>query len=51
LTLGKQVAQMTVGSFGYLRFLGMGSTPIGAGTLIYAARLRATTAWTIRRHA
>src|SRR6195256_3255810 len=30
--LDKQVAQVTFGNFGYQRYLGMGSTPLGAGT-------------------
>jgi TonB dependent receptor/TonB-dependent Receptor Plug Domain len=37
--LEKQVTQVTVGSFGYRRFLGMGSTPLGAGALLYAGEV------------
>ena len=36
-TVPKNVAQLTSGSFGYERFLGYGSTAIGAGNLLYAA--------------
>src|SRR4051794_18457829 len=32
----KNIAQVTPGSFGYQRYLGMGSTRIGDGTLLYA---------------
>ncbi len=35
-SLPKQVAQLTLGSFGYRRFLGMGSMPLANGTLLYA---------------
>ncbi len=35
-SLPKKVAQVTVGSFGYRRILGMGSSPLGGGTLLYA---------------
>ena len=35
-SLEKQVAQYTFGSFGYQRFLAMGSTPLANGTLLYA---------------
>jgi hypothetical protein len=38
-SLQKQVAQMTIGSFGYQRYLGMGSTPLANGTLLYAGEL------------
>jgi len=34
--LEKNIAQVTLGSFGYQRYLGMGSTRIGDGTLLYA---------------
>src|SRR6266849_130888 len=37
--LDKKVAQVTFGSFGYQRYLGMGSTPLGAGTLLYAGEI------------
>jgi hypothetical protein len=36
-TIPKNVAQITSGSFGYVRFLGYGSTAVGAGNLLYAA--------------
>ena len=36
-TVPKNVAQFTTGSFGYERFLGYGSTALGAGNLLYAA--------------
>ncbi len=32
----KNIAEMTVGSFGYERFFGMGSAKVGDGTLLYA---------------
>jgi hypothetical protein len=35
-SLPKQIAQLTVGSFGYRRFLGMGSLPLAGGNLLYA---------------
>src|SRR5262249_6542900 len=37
--LEKNIAQVTIGSFGYQRYLGMGSTRIGDGTLLYAGEL------------
>jgi outer membrane receptor protein involved in Fe transport len=40
-TLEKKVAQVTYGSFGYQRYLGMGSTPLGAGNLLYAGEVAA----------
>src|SRR5262249_26268755 len=39
--LPSKVAQVTFGSFGYQRYLGMGSTPVGAGTLLYAGEVGA----------
>ena len=36
-TVPKNVVQVTYGSFGYERFLGYGSTAVGAGNLLYAA--------------
>ena len=39
--LDKQVAQYTFGSFGYQRFLGMGSAPLANGTLLYAGEVGA----------
>ena len=38
-SLDKKVAQYTIGSFGYQRFLGMGSTPLANGTLLYAGEV------------
>ena len=35
-SVNKAIAEMTVGSFGYQRIFGMGSTEIGDGTLLYA---------------
>jgi hypothetical protein len=35
-SLGKSMASMTVGSFGYERVFGMGSTKMGEGTLLFA---------------
>ena len=35
-SVNKTIAQMTVGSFGYERFFGMGSTRLGDGTLLFA---------------
>jgi outer membrane receptor protein involved in Fe transport len=35
-SVNKTIAQMTVGSFGYERFFGMGSTKLGEGTLLFA---------------
>ncbi len=35
-SVNKSIAEMTVGSFGYQRFFGMGSTKIGEGTLLFA---------------
>ena len=41
-TLGKTIiAQQTIGSFGYQRFLGMGSSPLANGTLLYAGEMGA----------
>jgi hypothetical protein len=37
--LAKNVAQVTFGSFGYQRYLGIGSTPLGAGNLLYAGEI------------
>jgi outer membrane receptor protein involved in Fe transport len=37
----KSVAQMTLGSFGYQRYFGMGSTKVGAGNLLIAGELGA----------
>jgi len=37
----KNVAQMTLGSFGYQRYFGMGSTKVGPGTLLIASELGA----------
>jgi hypothetical protein len=37
--LEKNVVQVTLGSFGYQRYLGMGSTRIGDGTLLYAGEV------------
>ena len=36
-TVPQKVAQFTLGSFGYGRFLGYGSTAVGPGNLLYAA--------------
>jgi len=38
-SLQKQVAQLTICSFGYQRYLGIGSTPLANGTLLYAGEL------------
>src|SRR5262249_47631110 len=38
-SLEKNIWQMTFGSFGYQRYLGMGSTRIGDGTLLYAGEV------------
>ena len=38
-SLEKNIAQVTLGSFGYQRYLGMGSTRIGDGTLLYAGEV------------
>jgi outer membrane receptor protein involved in Fe transport len=35
-SVNKSIAEMTVGSFGYQRIFGMGSTKIGEGTLLFA---------------
>jgi outer membrane receptor protein involved in Fe transport len=35
-SVNKSIAEMTVGSFGYQRIFGMGSTKIGDGTLLFA---------------
>jgi outer membrane receptor protein involved in Fe transport len=35
-SVNKNIAEMTVGSFGYQRYFGMGSTKIGDGTLLFA---------------
>ena len=35
-SVSKNIAEMTVGSFGYQRYFGMGSTKIGDGTLLFA---------------
>ena len=35
-SVNKNIAEMTVGSFGYQRIFGMGSTKIGEGTLLFA---------------
>jgi len=35
-SVNKSIAEMTVGSFGYERIFGMGSTKIGEGTLLFA---------------
>jgi outer membrane receptor protein involved in Fe transport len=35
-SVNRNIAEMTVGSFGYQRILGMGSTKIGDGTLLFA---------------
>ena len=40
-SVNKTIAQMTVGSFGYERFFGMGSTKIGEGTLLFAGEVGA----------
>ncbi len=37
----KKVAQFTTGSFGYERFLGLGSTPLAGGNLLYAGEVAA----------
>jgi len=37
--LDKNIAQVTLGMFGYQRYLGMGSTRIGDGTLLYAGEV------------
>jgi len=37
----KNIAQMTLGSFGYQRYFGMGSTKVGEGTLLFAGELGA----------
>jgi len=34
--IDKSIAQATIGSFGYQRYFGMGSTKAGAGTLLFA---------------
>jgi hypothetical protein len=38
-SLPKQIAQLTFGSFGYQRYLGMGSHALGAGTLLWAGEI------------
>ena len=38
-SLEKNIFQTTLGSFGYQRYLGMGSTRIGDGTLLYAGEV------------
>jgi TonB dependent receptor/TonB-dependent Receptor Plug Domain len=44
----QNVAQMTLGSFGYQRYFGMGSTKVGAGSLLLAGEIGAYNApWTI----
>jgi hypothetical protein len=40
-SLNQKIAQITVGSFGYGRFLGMGAAKLGAGTLLYAGEVAA----------
>jgi len=35
-SVDKTIAEATVGSFGYLRYFGMGATRLGGGTLLYA---------------
>jgi outer membrane receptor protein involved in Fe transport len=35
-SVNRNIAEMTVGSFGYQRYFGMGSTKIGDGTLLWA---------------
>jgi outer membrane receptor protein involved in Fe transport len=35
-SVNKNIAEMTVGSFGYQRIFGMGSTKLGEGTLLFA---------------
>src|SRR6195256_2733677 len=37
--LDKNIAQVTLGMFGYQRYLGMGSTRVGDGTLLYAGEV------------
>ena len=40
-SVATNVAQMTLGSFGYQRYFGMGSTKVGAGNLLIASELGA----------
>ena len=40
-SVDKNIAEMTVGSFGYERIFGMGSTKIGDGTLLFAGEVGA----------
>jgi hypothetical protein len=39
--LDKKIAQMTLGSFGYQRYLGIGSTKLGEGSLLLAGEIGA----------
>jgi outer membrane cobalamin receptor len=40
-SVNKNIAEMTVGSFGYQRYFGMGSTKMGDGTLLFAGEAAA----------
>ena len=40
--LEKNIAQVTLGSFGYQRYFGMGATKVGGGTLLTAGEVGAT---------